>query len=125
MFIEITSYYRDFLNDGLVLLFVAALIVDNVLGHVKAIRTRMWTSKVGTNGILRHAAVVTVVFILLPAMSYYMTDNTASNGILLVIVGVYMVSIMENLTHLGFPLTDKITKYFPQMQGHNEKDKED
>ena len=106
------------------LLFVAALIVDNVLGHVKAIRTRTWTSKVGTNGILRHAAVVTVVFILLPAMSYYMGDNTASNGVLLVIVGVYMVSIMENLTYLGFPLSDKITKYFPQMKGHNE-DKEE
>ena len=124
MLIEITTYYKDYLYDGLVLLFVAALIVDNVLGHVKAIRTRTWTTKVGTNGILRHAAVVTVVFVLLPAMSYYMGDNTASNGILLVIVGVYMVSIMENLTQLGFPLSDKITKYFPQMKGHNEKDKE-
>ena len=124
MLIEITSYYKDYLSDALVLLFVAALIVDNVLGHVKAIRTRSWTSKVGTNGILRHAAVVTVVFILLPALSFYMRDTITSNAILLVIVGVYMVSIMENLTHLGFPLSDKITKYFPQMKGHNEKDKE-
>ena len=123
MLIEITSYYKDYLNDALVVLFIAALVVDNVLGHVKAIRTRQWTSKVGTNGILRHAAVVTVVFILLPALSYYMSDTIASNGILLVIVGVYMVSITENLTHLGFPLSDKITKYFPQMKGHNE-DKE-
>ena len=124
MLIEITSYYKDYLSDALVFLFVAALIVDNVLGHVKAIRTRTWTSKVGTNGILRHAAVVTVVFILLPALSFYMRDTIASNAIVLVIVGVYMVSIMENITHLGFPLGDTVTKYFPQMKGHNEKDKE-
>ena len=124
MLIEITSYYRDYLSDALVFLFVAALIVDNVLGHVKAIRTRKWTSKVGTNGILRHAAVVTVVFILLPALSYYMADTILSNAILLIIVGVYVMSIVENMTHLGFPLSDTVNKYFPQMKGHNE-DKEE
>lgn len=124
MLIELKVLYTTFLNDALVWLYVAALVTDNILGHIKAIRTKTWTSKVGLNGILRHAAVFAVVFLMLPMVAYYLGDNTPSIGVLLLIVGVYMVSIMENLTHLGFPVTDKLTQYFPQMKGHNE-DKEE
>ena len=70
-FVNLQTYYiKNVLNDQFIMLFMATLLVDVLTGNIVALYQRKWNSKTGLNGTLKHLSIITLVFLLLPIISY-------------------------------------------------------
>lgn len=112
---DIIKHYQIVFNSPIFWLYVSCVIVDLVLGNIKAFRNNDIDSSVGIRGSLKHAGLAAFVILFLPTLSVYLGDNTMSNGIVVYFVYQYVISIIENLGALGFPLPDSITEKFRRL----------
>lgn len=113
-------YLNDFLNNPFVLLLLVTLFVDIFTGNYVALKQRQWNSSTGLNGTLKHLGILTLVFTMLPVISFVTQISYFTNTILIYIIVQYTTSILENFSALGFDLDDSFTKYFKYLG--NEKD---
>ena len=96
------QHFETAFRDPLFILYVSGVLVDIVLGNIKAWTNGTVDSNVGVKGTLKHLGVFTFVILLLPPLSYYLGNNGVSIGVLGYLVYQYIVSIIENLGGLGF-----------------------
>ena len=108
------KHFETAFRDPLFVLYVSCVLVDIVLGNIKAWTNGTVDSNVGVKGTLKHLGVFTFVIVLLPPLSYYLGNNGVSLGVLAYLVYQYIVSIIENLGGLGFDVPsifkDKLTQ---------------
>ena len=108
------KHFETAFRDPLFILYVSCVLVDIVLGNIKAWTNGTVDSNVGVKGTLKHLGVFTFVIVLLPPLSYYLENSGVSIGVLGYLVYQYIVSIVENLGGLGFNVPsifkDKLTQ---------------
>lgn len=124
-FIVIMQHFTSAFKQPLFLLYISAVIVDIVLGNVKAWKTENVQSDVGIKGTLKHFGVLTFAMLFLPSLSYYLHSNTVSLAILGYLVYQYTISIIENLGVMGYKMPAIFEKSLQQLNHDNEENKKD
>lgn len=119
---DIIKHYKIVFDSPIFWLYATAVIVDLILGNVKAFKNGDIDSNVGVRGSLKHAGLAAFVILFLPTLSVYLGDSTVSNGIVVYFVYQYVISIIENLGAMGFPLPDNITDKFRRLSDHENKE---
>lgn len=108
------QHFETAFRDPLFILYVSGVLVDIVLGNIKAWTNGTVDSNVGVKGTLKHLGVFTFVIVLLPPLSYYLGNSGVSIGVLGYLVYQYIISIIENLGGLGYNVPsifkDKLTQ---------------
>lgn len=117
-------YFKNVLNDSLFLLYLATVTVDIITGNIVALYLRKWNSRTGLNGTLRHIGLFIVVVFLLPMISFTTQIPVITNGVLAYVIAQYTISILENISVLGFDLTDSFGKYFEYLNKDSLEDKQ-
>ena len=98
---ELVRHFEVLFTDPLFILYGSSVLVDIVLGNIKAWTLNDVDSNVGVRGTLKHLGVFTFVVVLLPPLSYYLGNNAVGVGVLTYLVYQYLISIVENLGVLG------------------------
>lgn len=125
MLIQLQNFYiTNVLNDTLFILYLTTLLVDILTGNAVALYQRKWNSRTGINGTIRHVAVFSVLVLLMPIISYVTGIEMIANGVLIYVITQYTVSVLENLSALGFDLSSVFTVYFEFLNNHNKQDKQ-
>ena len=113
MFIQIQDFYlTTVLNDSIFLLYMVSLAVDVITGNVVALSQGKWNSKTGINGSLRHLALLSVMVLLLPMITFATNISAIANGVMLYVITQYTISILENLSSLGMDISAGFSQYF-------------
>lgn len=115
-------HFESAFKDPLFVLYTASVIVDIVLGNVRAWTTNDVASDVGVKGTLKHLGVFTFVVLLLPPLTYYLGNNAVSLGVLSYLVYQYIISIIENLGQLGFDVPTVFKQKLRQLDDENDKE---
>ena len=114
--IELYAHFQILFDKPLFWLYLAAVAVDISTGNIKAWINDDVDSSVGVKGSLKHLALMTFTFIFLPVLTVYLGDSVLSQGIMVYFTYQYIISIIENLSELGFPLPDDLTKHFRRLK---------
>lgn len=117
-------YFESVLNNSLFLLYLVTVAVDIITGNIVALYLRKWNSKTGLNGTLRHIGLFIVVILLLPIISFTTNIPIIANAVLGYVIAQYTISILENISVLGFDLTDSFGQYFEYLNKDSIKDKQ-
>ena len=124
MFGQLQAYYVETVfNDMVFILYIATLGVDIVTGNIVAMAQRKWNSSTGINGTLRHLALASVMFILLPMITFTTNISGIANGVMLYVIAQYTISILENLSALGLDIDEPFAKYFEFLNPEEKEDK--
>ena len=115
------EHFESAFKDPLFILYIATVIVDIVLGNIKAWMNDDVNSKIGVQGTLKHVGVFTFVIILLPPLTYYLNNSGVAITILGYLVYQYIISIIENLGVMGFKMPDVFEKSFTQLKERDDK----
>lgn len=111
--------------DGLLYALVAFVVVDYVTGVMCAINDKALSSAVGFKGICRK-----VLIFLLVGIAQILDMNVIGTGSVLrtAVVFFYIsnegVSLLENATHLGLPVPEKIKNVLQQLHDRSEEKEE-
>lgn len=111
----LTTYYNDAFNNPVVWLYGALVVSDIFLGNIMAWTTKIYTSKKGIIGAIKHLGVFFVVMLLLPMVSAVSESSAISISIVAYLCYLYAVSVIENLAKLGFPIPEQITDRLTQV----------
>ena len=111
--------------DGLLYALLAFVVIDYITGVMCAINDKALSSEVGFRGICRK-----VLFFLLVGIANILDVNVIGTGSVLrtAVIFFYIsnegVSLLENASHLGLPVPQKIKEVLEQLHNRAE-DKED
>ena len=111
--------------DGLLYALVAFVVVDYVTGVMCAINDKMLSSAVGFKGICRK-----VLIFMLVGIAQILDVNVIGTGSVLrtAVIFFYIsnegVSLLENATHLGLPVPEKIKDVLQQLHERSEETEE-
>ena len=127
MFTAVGGWLGWFLGgcDGLLYALIAFVVIDYITGVMCAINDHSLSSEVGFRGICRK-----VLIFLLVGIANILDVNVIGAGSVLrtAVIFFYIsnegVSLMENATHLGLPVPEKIKVVLEQLHDRAE-DKED
>ena len=124
-YIVVWQHFETAFRDPLFILYVSGVLVDIVLGNIKAWTNGTVNSNVGVKGTLKHLGVFTFVILLLPPLTYYLGNNGVSMAVLGYLVYQYIVSIIENLGGLGYNVPRVFKDKLTQLgENHEEEHKE-
>ena len=110
--------------DGLLYALIAFVICDYVTGTTCAVSDKKLSSEVGFKGIAKK-----VVIFILVAVANIIDTNVITQGAILrtAVIFFYLsnegLSLVENATHLGLPVPDKLKAVLAQL--HDRAEKED
>ena len=110
--------------DGLLYALIAFVICDYVTGMMCAVSDKKLSSEVGFKGIAKK-----VVIFILVAVANIIDTNVITQGAILrtAVIFFYLsnegLSLVENATHLGLPVPDKLKAVLAQL--HDRAAKED
>lgn len=102
-------------NNPLVLLYFASLVVDLLLGNIRAWTINDVDSSVGVKGTLKHMGLLTFVVVFLPTLTFYLQSSSVSTAVLGYLTYQYAISIIENLGLLGFKLPAILEESFRRL----------
>ena len=111
--------------DGLLYALLAFVVIDYITGVMCAINDKALSSEVGFRGICRK-----VLIFLLVGIANILDVNVIGTGSVLrtAVIFFYIsnegVSLLENASHLGLPVPQKIKEVLEQLHNRAE-DKED
>lgn len=111
--------------DGLLYALVAFVVVDYVTGVMCAINDKTLSSAVGFKGICRK-----VLIFMLVGIAQILDVNVIGTGSVLrtAVIFFYIsnegVSLLENATHLGLPVPEKIKDVLQQLHERSEEKEE-
>lgn len=110
--------------DGLLYALIAFVICDYVTGMMCAVSDKKLSSEVGFKGIAKK-----IVIFILVAVANIIDTNVITQGAILrtAVIFFYLsnegLSLVENATHLGLPVPDKLKAVLAQL--HDRAEKED
>lgn len=110
---------KDVFESPYFQVFVFLLVLDLITGYAKAIKTKKFDSKIGTNGILRHL-VVTTSIVGMGIFARVFNFQLVSISYCMFFVWNYGYSILENweVIDIGFP--EWLKPFVNQMKKQNE-----
>lgn len=109
--------------DGLLYALIAFVICDYVTGIMCAVSDKKLSSEVGFKGIAKK-----VVIFILVAVANIIDTNVITQGAILrtAVISFYLsnegLSLVENATHLGLPVPDKLKAVLAQLHDRAEKE---
>ena len=109
--------------DGLLYALIAFVICDYVTGIMCAVSDKNLSSEVGFKGIAKK-----VVIFILVAVANIIDTNVITQGAILrtAVISFYLsnegLSLVENATHLGLPVPDKLKAVLAQLHDRAEKE---
>lgn len=109
--------------DGLLYALIAFVICDYVTGMMCAVSDKKLSSEVGFKGIAKK-----VVIFILVAVANIIDTNVITQGAILrtAVIFFYLsnegLSLVENTTHLGLPVPDKLKAVLAQLHDRAEKE---
>lgn len=107
--------------DGLLYALVAFVVVDYITGIMCAIADKNLSSSVGFKGICRKVLIFTLV-----GIAHIMDINVIGDGSVLrtAVIFFYLsnegVSLLENASHLGLPVPEKMKDILEQLHNRAE-----
>nr|DAH38755.1 MAG TPA: holin [Caudoviricetes sp.] len=110
--------YMDHLHmlvdNKIVWLFVWIVIADIVTGFLKSLVTKKTSSRKGTDGLIRHGALLLIIITLYPMLDIN-GFRSAGDALIIFYVLFYAVSIIENLGQMGVPVPDFVKQYICKL----------
>ena len=112
--------------DGLLIALVVFAVVDYITGIMCAINDRKLSSEVGFRGICRKV----LIFVLVGVANILDVQVIGTGSVLrTAVIFFYLsnegVSRLENATHLGLPVPQKLKEVLEQLHDRSDNDKED
>lgn len=109
--------------DGMLIALIVMMVLDYVTGIMCAIVDKKLSSAIGFRGIFKK-----VLILIMVGMANLLDTNIVGSGSTLrtAIIAFYLsnegVSILENATHLGLPVPEKLKDILAQLHHREEKD---
>lgn len=109
--------------DGLLYALIAFVVCDYVTGVMCAVADKKLSSEVGFKGIAKK-----IVIFILVAVANIIDTNVITQGAILrtAVISFYLsnegLSLVENATHLGLPVPDKLKAVLAQLHDRAEKE---
>ena len=109
--------------DGLLYALIAFVVVDYITGVMCAVVDKKLSSEVGFKGIFK-----TILIFLLVGIANLLDVNIIGNGSVLRTAAIFFylsnegVSLLENATHLGLPVPEKLKSVLQQLHDRAEED---
>ena len=111
--------------DGLLYALIALAVVDYITGVMCAVTDHKLSSEIGFKGIFKK-----VLIFVLVGVANILDVNVIGNGSVLrtAVIFFYIsnegVSVLENATHLGLPVPEKVKVVLQQLHDRVEEDQE-
>lgn len=111
--------------DGLLYALIALAVVDYITGVMCAVTDHKLSSEIGFKGIFKK-----VLTFVLVGVANILDVNVIGNGSVLrtAVIFFYIsnegVSVLENATHLGLPVPEKVKVVLQQLHDRAEEDQE-
>lgn len=111
--------------DGLLYALIALVVVDYITGVMCAVTDHKLSSEIGFKGIFKK-----VLIFVLVGVANILDVNVIGNGSVLrtAVIFFYIsnegVSVLENATHLGLPVPEKVKVVLQQLHDRAEEDQE-
>lgn len=112
---NIIIYYHQGLNNPLIWLLSVLVVSDLILGNIMAWTTKIYTSKKGISGFIKHFGILACVFLVLPMINAVLGSNAVTIGITTYLVYLYVISILETLGKLGMNIPPVIADRLTQV----------
>lgn len=109
--------------DGLLYALIAFVVVDYITGVMCAVVDKKLSSEVGFKGIFKK-----ILIFLLVGIANLLDVNIIGNGSVLRTAAIFFylsnegVSLLENATHLGLPVPEKLKSVLQQLHDRSEED---
>jgi len=109
--------------DGLLYALIAFVVVDYITGVMCAVVDRKLSSEVGFKGIFKK-----ILIFLLVGIANLLDVNIIGNGSVLRTAAIFFylsnegVSLLENATHLGLPVPEKLKNVLQQLHDRSEEE---
>lgn len=109
--------------DGLLYALIAFVVVDYITGVMCAVVDKKLSSEVGFKGIFKK-----ILIFLLVGVANLLDVNIIGNGSVLRTAAIFFylsnegVSLLENATHLGLPIPEKLKSVLQQLHDRAEED---
>ena len=109
--------------DGLLYALIAFVVVDYITGVMCAVVDKRLSSEVGFKGIFKK-----ILIFLLVGIANLLDVNIIGNGSVLRTAAIFFylsnegVSLLENATHLGLPVPEKLKSVLQQLHDRAEED---
>ena len=110
-------------RDGLLYALIAFVVVDYITGVMCAVVDKKLSSEVGFKGIFKK-----ILIFLLVGIANLLDVNIIGNGSVLRTAAIFFylsnegVSLLENATHLGLPVPEKLKSVLQQLHDRAEED---
>ncbi|MBQ3964046.1 MAG: phage holin family protein [Firmicutes bacterium] len=109
--------------DGLLYALIAFVVVDYITGVMCAVVDKKLSSEVGFKGIFKK-----ILIFLLVGIANLLDVNIIGNGSVLRTAAIFFylsnegVSLLENATHLGLPVPEKLKSVLQQLHDRAEEE---
>ena len=109
--------------DGLLYALIAFVVVDYITGVMCAVVDKKLSSEVGFKGIFKK-----ILIFLLVGIANLLDENIIGNGSVLRTAAIFFylsnegVSLLENATHLGLPVPEKLKSVLQQLHDRSEEE---
>ena len=109
--------------DGLLYALITFVVVDYITGVMCAVVDKKLSSEVGFKGIFKK-----ILIFLLVGIANLLDVNIIGNGSVLRTAAIFFylsnegVSLLENATHLGLPVPEKLKSVLQQLHDRAEED---
>ena len=109
--------------DGLLYALIAFVVVDYITGVMCAVVDKKLSSEVGFRGIFKK-----ILIFLLVGIANLLDVNIIGNGSVLRTAAIFFylsnegVSLLENATHLGLPVPEKLKSVLQQLHDRAEEE---
>mgnify|MGYP000003002227 CR=1 FL=1 len=113
-------------DNKIVWLFVWIVVADIITGFLKSLVTKKTSSRKGTDGLIRHGALLLIIITLYPMLDIN-GFRSAGDTLIIFYVLFYAVSIIENLGQMGVPVPDFVKQYIYKLSDeyvHEDKNEE-
>lgn len=112
--------------DGLMIALIIFVVADYITGVMCAVADKKLSSAVGFKGICRKVLIFILVGIA-NALDIYVLDHAGvlRTAIIFFYISNEGLSLIENSSHLGLPIPEKLKDVLAQLHDREEKESED
>jgi toxin secretion/phage lysis holin len=108
--------------DGLIIVLIVMMVIDYITGVMCAIDDHKVSSKIGFNGIFRKVFIVMMVGMAnLLDVEVICTGSMLRTAIIFFYISNEGISILENASHLGLPVPEKLKDVLEQLHDRSNK----
>lgn len=108
------DHFHMLIDNKIIWFFVWVVVIDIVTGFLKSLVTKKTSSRKGTDGLIRHGALLLIIITLYPMLDVN-GFKTAGDTLIVFYILFYGVSIIENLGQMGVPVPEFVKQYIYKL----------